>query len=394
MSAWLPVSSFRTGSFGMVALAVAAGGGVGVAACSAGGDGGGALPGQITPEPGTGGAPGVTPTGTTPPVIVTPEPTGTADPNDNRDIPIREEICVDGVCVCLRVALLGTLDSAANNANTQPFIDWLNGNSGGSAFVTMVSTKPTIDATWLGDYDVLIVANVNGWTFSEAEKAAVQEWVLTRGGGIISTTGYVSTATEPAVSSQLIEFSGVKYNSTTTASDSGAQNTPVYFGDGTTDLKNCLAWTGSSDAIITAAVPFVPQTGSLEKLTFSVRYVGAFFGFGIDAPPDATVVATDPVSGANIAVAKEVEGKGRVFAWGDEWVSLASLWAPVGSAPNQQKDQYNICYVPASGEEPEYFHSVATLYQAKQFWYNAINWVAPPNMCNFVIEDPEVVIIR
>jgi hypothetical protein len=35
---------------------------------------------------------------------------------------------------------------------------------------------------------------------------------------------------------------------------------------------------------------------------------------------------------------------------------------------------------------------VQTLYQTKQFWYDAINWVAPPNECGFQVEDPDVVV--
>jgi len=269
-------------------------------------------------------------------------------------------------------------------------VDWLNGNSGGTATVTMVSTKPTLDAAWLGQYDVLLVANVNSWSFSQAEKDAVRDWVLTTGGGIVSLTGFVSTDAEITATNQLIEFSGVQYTAPKSAEN--GQSKPVYYQDGTTDLKNCLSWTGSSDAIITTPIPFEEQTGELSKLTQSLDYVGAFIGWGVTAPEGATVVATDPVSGQPMAVAKEVDGKGRVFAFGDEWVMFANQWEPVGDPSNTQKDAYNPCYVAPSGDAPEFFHSVETLYQTKQFWYNAINYVAPPNECGFVIEDEDVVI--
>jgi hypothetical protein len=61
--------------------------------------------------------------------------TGMRDPNDTRDVPVRKKTCdANGMnCTCLRLALLGTLDSLANQKDTQPFVDWLNGNSGGSA---------------------------------------------------------------------------------------------------------------------------------------------------------------------------------------------------------------------------------------------------------------------
>lgn len=317
------------------------------------------------------------------------------DPNDPRDVPVRQKTCdASGEnCTCLRLALLGTLDSAANNKDTQPFIDWLNAKSGGTATVTMVNTKPTLSAEWLASYDVLLVANVNGWAFSADEKAAVQKWSHDEGGGIISLTGFVSTASEPADTSQLISFAGISYNATRTAEN--GQSKPVYYKSGTTDLKECLAWTGGSDAIITAPIKFTPQTAgtnNLDKLTLSLDYVGAFIGFGITAPANATTVATDPVSGQPMAVALEVEGRGRVLAFGDEWVIFKNQWEPTGNPNNMQMDQYNKCWQPAAGADPGFFQSVKTLYQTKQFWYDAINWVAPPNQCNFVVEDPDVVV--
>lgn len=316
----------------------------------------------------------------------------THDPSDTREVPIRKKVCdAAGKCTCLRLALLGTLDSAAFNKDTQPFIDWLNANSGGTATVTMVSAKPNLDATFLGQYDVLLVANVNAWSFSAGEKAAVETWVRETGGGIITLTGFQSVEAEIAATSQLIEFSGIRYQAPKAAEN--GQPKPVYYKGGSVDLKNCLAWSQSIEAIITTPIKFVPQTGSLSKLTYGLDYVGAFIGWGVSAPPGSTVVATDPVSGANIAVAYEVDAKGRIFAFGDEWVVFANQWLPQGNPPSQQMDQYNPCWQPGDGTTAGFFQSVQTLYQTKQFWYDAINWVAPPNECNFVVDDPDVIII-
>jgi hypothetical protein len=316
---------------------------------------------------------------------------GVKDPNDPRDVPVRQKTCdANGAnCTCLRLGLLGTLDSAAVNKDTQPFIDWLNGNSDGTATVSMVATKPMVDEAFLSKYDILLVANVNGWAFSADEKAAVEKWVKEQGGGIISLTGFVSTATEPADTSQLISFAGLGYTAVRSAENGQPQ--PVYYNGSTVDLKECLAWTGSSDAIITTPIKFTPQTGSMEKLTKSLSYVGAFIGFGVTAPAEATVVAKDPVSGQNMAVAYEVDGKGRILAFGDEWVIFKNQWEPIGTPHNMQMDAGNKCWQPAVGTEAGFFQSVKTLYQTKQFWYDAINWVAPPNECNFTVKDPDVV---
>jgi len=321
-----------------------------------------------------------------------------SDPNDKRDIPMRQKVCdAAGKCTCLSLALLGTLTSAAADPDTTAFTTWLAASSDGSAVATNVPTKPTIDATFLAKYDILLVANVNGWTFSADEKAAVQKWVEA-GGGIITLTGFTSTATEAADTSQLISFAGLSYKGTSEAQYAApktGETVPVYYKGGTVDLKKCMNWNGGATTqhaqpFITTPIKFSPLTGSLEKLTASLDYVGAFIGWSITAPADATVIAKDPVSGGNMAVAKEVNGKGRIYVFGDEWVTFSNEWEQTGMPSNQQKDQYNPCYVPASGTAAEFFHSVKSLYQTKQFWYDAINWVAPPNEC-FVIKDPEVI---
>jgi hypothetical protein len=320
----------------------------------------------------------------------------TNDPTDTRNLPIRQKTCdAAGNCTCLRLAMLGTLDSSADDTNTQPFVDWLNMSSGGTATVTMISTKPTVDQAFLANYDILLVANVNTWSFSADEETAVMNWVKTTGGGIISLTGFTSAAGEPAATSQLIKFAGITYGNTETATAPQAQAEPVYYQGGTTDMKDCLQWQPAptaNKADITAPIKFSPETGSLQKLTASLNYVGAFYGWNVQAPADATVVGTDPVTNQPIAAAYEVMGTGRIFAWGDEWVIFKNQWEKSGTPSNMQMDQYNPCWVPATGTAAGFFQSVESLYQTKQFWYDVINWVAPPNACNFVVTDPEVTI--
>lgn len=376
-------------------------------ACSAGSSGGSELDGRGGSGNGNGSAG----------AIIVPNPTagsgsglsiggGTSmsvDPNDPRPVPVRKKVCdaAGANCTCLRLAMLGTLTSAAADNDTQAFVAWLNGNSGGTATLTHVATKPALDATFLAQYDILLVANVNTWQFSADEKAAVQKWSTESGGGIITITGFESTAGEPAASSQLISFSGVSYGggtlSAATAPASG-ESSPVYYKGGTADLKRCLEWNGGatnhSSPRITTPIKFVPQADNdkLAKLTLGLDYVGAFIGWPVMAPAGATVVAKDPISGGNMAVALEYNGAGRIFAFGDEWVIFSNEWVPSGQPANKQMDQYNPCWVPAAGDVPGHFHSVETLYQTKQFWYDAINWVAPPNECNFVVDDPDVIV--
>ena len=372
-------------------------------ACSAGADGSGSKT-----SPGAGGSSSNGGSGS-----VLPGPTagtlsiqvggmgisGHKDPNDPRDVPVRTKTCdANGVCTCLRLALLGTLDSSANAKDTKPFIDWLNGNSDGTATVTLVSTKPTVDETFLAKYDVLVVANVNGWAFGADEKVAVEKWVRESGGGIVTLTGFNSEPAEVAATSQLVAFAGMGYDGTTkmvdwTAPEAG-RTTPIHYKGGAADLRNCLnLWSLATDkeAANTTAIKFTPQAAPLEKLTNSLTYVGAFIGWPVKAPPGATVIATDPATGKNMAVAYEVDGKGRIFSFGDEWIVFANQWQPMGTFIDARMDATNPCWQPADGTTPGFYQSVKLLYQTKQFWYNIINWVAPPSECNFTIEDPDVV---
>lgn len=350
---------------------------------------------------GTGGGPGtVTANGGTGNTLIVGGGDTTKDPNDTRDVPTRQKVCdAAGKCTCLRLALLGTLASSAVDTDSDAFVSWLNDNSGGTATLTKVPTKPTLDAAFLANYDILLVANVNGWSFDDAEKAAVAQWASTSGGGIITLTGFVSTAAEPPATSQLVSFAGMGYSGSAEkdwAAPASGELSPVYYKGGTVDLKQCLERTVvvGGGARITTPIKFTPQDGQLGKLTLGLDYVGAFIGWPALAPAGSTVLAKDPVSGGNMAVAYEYQGKGRIFTFGDEWVIFTNQWVPKGMPTMNQADANNKCYVPAGtyGNASAFFQSVQTLYQTKQFWYDVINWVAPPNECNFVVNDPDVVV--
>jgi hypothetical protein len=374
----------------------------GLAACSAGGDG---TPGRGSPGTGNStGSTGSVGTGGSSGLDLDPNKgnagsTGVKDPNDMRDVPVRPKLCdANGVCTCLRLALVGTLESLANAKDTQPFIDWLNGNSDGTATVTMESTKPTMDATFLAKYDILVIANVNGWTFSAEEKAAVEKWVRESGGGIVTLTGFTSAATEAAATSQLVSFAGMGYSGTAmadfTAPDTG-KTTPITYKGGSADLRNCInLWSLAADkeASNTTPIKFAPQTGQLEKLTASLDLVGAYIGWPVNQPAGSTLVATDQSNRKPMGVALEVDGKGRIFTFGDEWVIFANQWQPMGKFIDMRMDTSNPCWQPSDGTNAGFYHSVKSLYQTKQFWYNVINWVAPPSECNFTIKDPDVVV--
>ncbi|HEX2669225.1 MAG TPA: hypothetical protein VHM25_00055, partial [Polyangiaceae bacterium] len=75
-------------------------------------------------------------------LVVNPGGETTFDPNDTRDVPMREKVCdANGKCTCLKLALLGTLTSAAEDPDTSAFTDWLTSSSEGSAATTNIPTK-------------------------------------------------------------------------------------------------------------------------------------------------------------------------------------------------------------------------------------------------------------
>jgi len=369
-------------------------------ACSAAGDANSNT--TSGPHNGSGGSQPVLNGNAGGPVIDTSVGALPMDPNDPRNVPVRPKICdASGNCTCLRLALVGSLDSSANTKDTKPFIDWLNGNSDGTATVTMVTAKPTIDAAFLAMYDILVLANVNTWKFSADEKAAVETWVKKQGGGIVTLTGFASNATETADTSQLVDFAGMGYSGTSMTEWTAPglptgqiPPDPIYYKGGSVDMRNCLFRRTSmidKDAGNTWAVKFAPQAAPLDKLTLGLNYVGAYIGWPVKAPAGSTVLATDPSSGKNMAVALEVEGAGRIVSFGDEWVVLANLWQPV-SAFVGGGGTGDMCYLAPVGAETDTYHSVKSLYQSKQFWYDVINWVAPPSECNFTITDSDVVV--
>ncbi|MEI9952770.1 MAG: hypothetical protein WDO74_28255 [Pseudomonadota bacterium] len=214
-----------------------------------------------------------------------------ADPSDTREITPREKICdAAGKCTCLRLALLGTLTSAAKDPDTTAFTTWLASSSDGTAVATNIPTKPTVDAAFLANYDILLVANVNGWTFSPDEKAAVEKWVAD-GGGMITLTGFTSANTEPAATSQLISFAGLSYTSTTAAPASGEQK-PVYYKGGTVDLKQCMNYSGGTTTGPDHAQPFITTTaqvrasdGHAREADLESRLRGRVHRLGREGPP-------------------------------------------------------------------------------------------------------------
>jgi hypothetical protein len=265
----------------------------------------------------------------------------------------RAQRCDDaGRCTCFNIASIGMPGDTGfqGTDNTSAFTNYLNMES--SASVDMYEMKPTLNAAFLDQYDVLIIqwladsesggTGSGYWTFSSDELAALKTWVQA-GGGIITLSGYDASTQEVVPLNQLVQ--AVTDMSYGTADVLGTVSTSNY----------CL---GESD----------PLGGWIQSTPIGkhIDEVGAFHGRPVN-PGTATVDCTD---GTYVYAAHEDVGMGHVFSYTDEWVTYTSQWFGIDAGAS--------C-VDASA---------ATVYQVPQFWYNAISYASQATQCPFTLAGP------
>jgi hypothetical protein len=200
----------------------------------------------------------------------------------------------DGLYDCQRVLLLGS--PGANPSSN--FQNWafMNGT------VVSRQTNPTIDATLLAQYDLVLIDGLpRAYTADEA--TALATWVAA-GNSVMALTGYYGSITDASFPSSLLVELGASF-------------------------ENQLL-----DGPVTTFPATHPTTTGLTSVTFSGgRPI-------VTTAPNVTVVGT--IGTTNVAVAFE-HGDGRVYLWGDEWVTFDSQWTSM----------------------PE----------IEQFWVNAFGWL-------------------
>jgi hypothetical protein len=334
--------------------------------CSGIKNGGRAGTGGAAPLGGTGGTSGSVGTGGTPFSHGSGGAAGTtssADPSDGGQI-----VGCDGgdACMCPRfkLAVIGKPGKWGANPNGDPdtaLQDWLNSSSAGTAQVDNFTSRPTLSPDFLANYSVIILASLSEdsssgpwWTFSNDEVAAFRAWIE-GGGGVISMSGYSGDPGEVAPLNQLIGFSGIAYG------------TDAVWGT-CADVQTCNCTHSNTLSEWNRTDPVV------ANLSTGVTFVGYQNGRPIVAPSDAHVAAT--ISGTSNALVGKLVGKGRVLAYGDEWIAYTSQWTGVGNPSTTDPN--------CAGYLPQ------DKYQMAQFWYNMIHWSQPAANC-FTIGGPIVI---
>ncbi len=271
-------------------------------------------------------------------------------------------------CVCppIKLAVIGKPGKWGANPNGDPdtaLQDWLNSSSAGTAQVDNFTSRPNLTADFLATYGVIILASLSEdsssgpwWTFSADEVAAFRAWIE-NGGGVITLSGYAGDPGEVAPVNQLIGFSGITYTQ------------DGVWGD-CVDVQTCNCTHSNTLSEWNRTDPVV------AKLATGVTYVGFQNGRPIIAPSDAHVAAT--IGGTTNALVGKLVGKGRVLAFGDEWITYTSQWTGVGNP--SATDPNCAGYLPQDK------------YQMAQFWYNMIHWSQPGANC-FTIVGPSPIII-
>jgi hypothetical protein len=276
-------------------------------------------------------------------------------------------------CHCMNIAEIGTAGKFGSNPGNDgdvAFQNWMNDPANSNAHVDLFRTKPTLDKTFLDNYDVIVLQALTDdsnsgqyWTFAQTEADALAQWV-NDGGAIITLTGYSGNTSEVDQDNFLLNFSGISYNKDDIIADQDC--TLLRDGNGQT-MCYCGTAIGvkdwnTSDQEISKISSHSPDVSSFQ--------VGAYHGHSINAPSDAHVAATFTTltdgTKHTVAVGKVV-GKGHVFVWNDEWITYTSQWDGTGNT--HSTEAWCQGYLPQQ------------IFQTAQFWFNMIKWSLPDASC-------------
>jgi hypothetical protein len=291
-------------------------------------------------------------------------------------------------CKCTTFASFGaTATYGSGSDSTTDFELWLTEKSNLAA-VDFYKTDTPITADLLGKYDVILLQDLRAWQLDATEVQLFQDWI-NNGGGVIALSGYESNSTVEIVpTNQLLGSTGVQLLPDEVPGEAcvAAESYAVCNNPSSNNGNKCYCWGVS-----------LPLTdfNTTHAITKNMRSVGSFRGRAVSPGEGSEVVVsyhTTPVG-----VTKTV-GAGKVFVFGDEWITYTSQWgdyktetaalaAKYLADPNSL--QYESCWDAAS----KLPCTAKNVFQTMQFWYNSILWVQPPSTCTFIIDEPDDIIL-
>jgi hypothetical protein len=269
--------------------------------------------------------------------------------------------------------------NSGTSDNTDAFQTFMNGNTNGTATMEMLTTYEPLAGRDLSKYDLIILQALwkqipynpaDLWTYTDADAAALRDWVKDKGGALVTLSGYWSDQPlEIQPLNKLLggsdQWSGISYNGDDTFKDDSCPDTLCYCSRGSIPFDN---WQNTPDC---SAITTNSNGTPLGK-------VGVFRARSINCSGSGcNVFAKDPKNGGILGVAKLL-GNGRVLAWGDEWVTYTSQW---GLTPDKEYDD-------TSKAAQCVGHTAMTSYTVPQFWYNTFRWLVPGNSCFTIIVPP------
>lgn len=186
----------------------------------------------------------------------------------------------DGICDCLLIATLGIPGEWGDG---DVFAAWLDARSDMGA--TSLGDA-TLTAALLEPYEVIVVQDIRGRTYSSDEVAALRGWIEA-GGGLMTLIGYGNPDERTNVN-RLLMPTGLQYDS----------------------------------AQILAGMPTIPvTTWHTHPVADMITQVGVDNGYEVTGT--GTLIAEqggfDVLRGTTL-------GAGHVLVWGDEWITYDSEW--------------------------------------------------------------------
>ncbi|MBK6688256.1 MAG: hypothetical protein IPG45_27520 [Deltaproteobacteria bacterium] len=196
----------------------------------------------------------------------------------------------DGIYDCLSIGLFG----GAGSQPSSNFQAWLASNGVSVQRVHTAGTA-TITPAFLAGFSVVILDQLVR-DYDAAEATTLREWVEA-GGALMSLTGYTGGGPDRTRPNGLMAELGLEYLP-------GLRSGPV--------------------------TQFLPHatTSSLTSITFSGGYI---VGETAAARTSTTTVIALLPNGPAAIVAER--GLGRVYVWGDEWVTFDSQWQSLPEVP-------------------------------------------------------------